>query len=84
MTQKLVFGFVGYAANLLSSLAPCLSAMVARSRQKIGAAALPNPQLLNHFRYTLAALIYNLIKKKSAYNENGPLYFERKYLFNLK
>ncbi len=53
MTQKLVFGCVGYAAHFLSSLAPCACTMVARSRQKICAAALPNSQLLNHFRYTV-------------------------------
>jgi hypothetical protein len=52
MIQKLVFGCVGYAAHFLSSLAPCACTMVARSRQKICAAALPNSQLLNHFRYT--------------------------------
>ncbi len=53
MTQKLVFGCVGYAAHFLSSLAPCACTMVARSRQKICAAALPNSQLLNHFQYSV-------------------------------
>jgi hypothetical protein len=56
MTQKLVFGGVGYAANFLSSLAPCACTMAARSRQKICAAALPNSRLLNHFRYILPHL----------------------------
>jgi len=41
-TTKLEFPRVGFAANFLSSLAPCTRTMVARSRQKICAAALPN------------------------------------------
>ena len=57
MIKKLVFGCVGYAAHFLSSLAPCARTMVARSRQKICAAALPNSQLLNHFRYIGVSLI---------------------------
>ncbi len=64
MTQKLVFGCVGYAANFLSSLAPCACTMVARSRQKICAAALPNSQLLNHFRYILSSLSLDEIQLK--------------------
>ncbi len=59
MTQKLVFGCVGYAAHFLSSLAPCACTMVARSRQKICAAALPNSQLLNHFRYSNSVIYYD-------------------------
>ncbi|MCP5506239.1 MAG: hypothetical protein H7A38_05090 [Chlamydiales bacterium] len=51
MIQKLVFGCVCFTANFLPSLAPCARTMVARSRQKICAAALPNSQLLNHVRY---------------------------------
>ena len=51
MIQKLVFGSIGYAAHFLPSLAPCACTMVARSRQKICAIALPNFQLLNYFRY---------------------------------
>src|SRR5690348_10060220 len=40
-TQKLVFGCVRFAAFFLSSLAPCARTMVASSRQKNCAAALP-------------------------------------------
>ncbi len=63
MIQKLVFGCVGYAAHFLSSLAPCACTMVARSRQKICAAALPNSQLLNHFRYMRFFLLTFLLLK---------------------
>ncbi len=62
MIQKLVFGCVGYAAHFLSSLAPCACTMVARSRQKICAAALPNSQLLNHFRYIHESQLLSYLK----------------------
>jgi hypothetical protein len=32
--EELVFDFVGFASKFLSSLVPCLSAMVTRSGQK--------------------------------------------------
>ena len=40
--QKFELGDVGFAANFLSSLAPCTRTIIARSRQEICAAALPN------------------------------------------
>jgi hypothetical protein len=64
MIQKLVFGYVDSAAHFLSSLVPCACTMVTRSRQKICAAALPNSQLLNHFRYKSEFSIYRLFTIK--------------------
>ncbi|HEY2810241.1 MAG TPA: hypothetical protein VGJ00_02475 [Rhabdochlamydiaceae bacterium] len=50
--QKLVFDGVSLAINFCSSLVPCYSAMVARSRTKIYAAFLPKFQLLSHLWYS--------------------------------
>ena len=76
MNQKLVFGCVGSAAHFLPSLAPCACTMVARSRQKICATALPNSQLLIHFRYNLVAVLINnyLLKIKNSGFSNSPEY----------
>jgi hypothetical protein len=43
---NLEFGCVGFAANFFSSLAPCARKIVARSRKKIYAAALPNSKFV--------------------------------------
>ena len=51
MFEKLESGFVGFAANFLSSLAPCARTMVARSRQKNLRSRLAKFQFFKHFRY---------------------------------
>src|SRR5271163_4228562 len=52
LIQKLVFGRVSLAANFWSSLVPCYSAMVTRSRRKNWRRFLSKNQLLNQFVYT--------------------------------
>src|SRR5579862_5764911 len=49
--EKLESGFVGFAANFLSSLAPCARTMVARSRPKNLRSRLAKFQFFKHFRY---------------------------------
>src|SRR5689334_21807097 len=51
MIQNLIFGCVSLAANFWSSLAPCYSAMVARSRRKNWRRFLAKNQIVNHFVY---------------------------------
>ncbi len=61
-------------------LEPCACTMVARSRQKICAAALPNSQLLNHFRYILFLYVMG-INANAFFRENSFLWFWVKPLY---
>src|SRR5262249_4793114 len=71
LIQKLVFSRVSLAANFRSSLAPCYSAMVARSRHKNWRRFLAKNQLLNQFVYNPFLFkedFYMELKGKALYN----------------
>src|SRR5271154_7014109 len=60
LIQKLAFGCVSLAANFWSSLAPCYSAMVTRSRRKNLRRFLAKNQLLNQFVYIRKSSLYGM------------------------
>ncbi len=62
------------AAVTLERSATSLGAFFRRMKARLGA-----PKAITAAAHKLSVIIYNMLKRKKSYEENGPLYFEKAY-----